>query len=187
MLLRLLLLLLLLPPLLLPPLLLLLLLLTSGVRSLCEQAFCIFEEPTLSSHWRHMQLVNKAVDGVPATTLVVRAVTAVGNYDYLTEFRFNLDGSLRVKFDFAGCRLPLLPSLALPSYHLLPSPSILPYQVHGDALVLAAANAVGALPRRDRARQPRRAPALALWVLQGGAGPHGTTLDPCVATSWTRV
>ena len=29
-------------------------------------------------------------------------MTAVGNYDYITEFRFSLDGSIRVAFQFAG-------------------------------------------------------------------------------------
>ncbi len=66
------------------------------------RAFCLFEEDSQSTHWRHQQFGTKAIDGVPSATLVVRAVTAVGNYDYLTEFRFNLDGSVRVKFDFAG-------------------------------------------------------------------------------------
>lgn len=45
------------------------------------KAFCIFEEASAASHWRHLQFATKAVDGVPSSTLVVRAVTAVGNYD----------------------------------------------------------------------------------------------------------
>ena len=39
---------------------------------------------------------------MPSSALIVRAVTAVGNYDYITELGFHLDGSVRVKFDFAG-------------------------------------------------------------------------------------
>lgn len=67
------------------------------------KAFCIFEEASGSaSHWRHLQHATKKVDGVPTSSLIVRAVTAVGNYDYITEFKFGLDGSIRVNFDFAG-------------------------------------------------------------------------------------
>jgi Cu2+-containing amine oxidase len=41
---------------------------------------CVFEEVLSSSHWRHLQLKSKAVDGIVNSALVVRAVTAVGNY-----------------------------------------------------------------------------------------------------------
>ena len=71
-------------------------------RARSYKAFCIFEEDAASSHWRHLQLIDKKIGGVPSSTLVVRAVTAVGNYDYVTEYRFGLDGSIKVKFDFAG-------------------------------------------------------------------------------------
>lgn len=66
------------------------------------RALCVYEEVQPRPHWRHLQMNTKAVSGVPNTALVVRAITAVGNYDYSTEFRFGLDGSIRVVFDFAG-------------------------------------------------------------------------------------
>ena len=66
------------------------------------KAFCVFEQPLDGSHWRHLQLFDKRVDGVPASQLVVRAVTAVGNYDYVTQFSFGLAGGVRVGFEFAG-------------------------------------------------------------------------------------
>ena len=65
-------------------------------------AFCVFEEYGSTSHWRHYDVLSSRTGGIPSSSLVVRAVTAVGNYDYITEFRFSLDGSIRVAFQFAG-------------------------------------------------------------------------------------
>merc|ERR1719221_695960 len=67
------------------------------------KAICVFEDTAGSgSHWRHLQMTSKKVDGLRSAALVVRAVTAVGNYDYITEFRFGLEGGVRVALDFAG-------------------------------------------------------------------------------------
>ena len=41
-------------------------------------------------------------DGVRDTVLVVRMVSTVGNYDYLTEFTFHTDGSIEAAMTFAG-------------------------------------------------------------------------------------
>jgi hypothetical protein len=66
------------------------------------RALCIFEEDEHAPAWRHLTYASKSVDGVRASALVVRAATAVANYDYFTEFRFRLDGSIRVQLDLAG-------------------------------------------------------------------------------------
>lgn len=63
---------------------------------------CIFEDGGATSHWRHYDLLSTKTDGLPSSALVVRSVAAVGNYDYITEFRLNLDGTVRVNFEFAG-------------------------------------------------------------------------------------
>ena len=49
-----------------------------------------------------MQAPGKARAGIRATTLVVRMVSTVDNYDYLTEFEFVPDGSIRIDLVFAG-------------------------------------------------------------------------------------
>jgi len=63
---------------------------------------CIFEDDQADSLWRHTTLNTKKSDGVRNVNLVVRHVTTVGNYDYITEFRFGLDGSIKIGFNFAG-------------------------------------------------------------------------------------
>lgn len=63
---------------------------------------CIFEEDTAETMWRHTTFTKKKSDGVRNSALVVRHVTTVGNYDYITEFKFGLDGSVKIGFNFAG-------------------------------------------------------------------------------------
>ena len=63
---------------------------------------CIFEDDKADTLWRHTTLNTKESDGVRNSNFVVRHVTTVGNYDYITEFRFGLDGSIRIAFNFAG-------------------------------------------------------------------------------------
>lgn len=64
---------------------------------------CVFESDGFQgSGWRHTQLLNRHVTGRPLRQLVVRAVATVGNYDYITEFRFSEDGHVHVGEEFAG-------------------------------------------------------------------------------------
>lgn len=63
---------------------------------------CIFEEDMAETLWRHTTMNKKESDGVRNSNLVVRHVTTVGNYDYITEFKFGQDGSVKIGFNFAG-------------------------------------------------------------------------------------
>jgi|EP00945_MAST-04E_sp_MAST-4E-sp1_P001062 hypothetical protein len=68
------------------------------------KAACVFERDDVAALWRHTQVQapGKARAGIRATTLVVRMVSTVDNYDYLTEFEFVPDGSIRIDLVFAG-------------------------------------------------------------------------------------
>ena len=68
------------------------------------KAACVFERDQTSALWRHteVQAPNKQANGVRATSLVVRMVSTVSNYDYLTEIEFVADGSVKVSLIFAG-------------------------------------------------------------------------------------
>eukprot|EP00946_MAST-07B_sp_MAST-7B-sp1_P005058 g5058.t1 len=68
------------------------------------KAACVFERDDTSALWRHTQVQapGKARSGIRSTTLVVRMVSTVDNYDYLTEMEFVPDGSIRVDLVFAG-------------------------------------------------------------------------------------
>ena len=64
---------------------------------------CLFESDAGGSTlWRHTTLLGKQSDGVRDARLVLRHVTTVGNYDYVTEFRFGVDGAIDTHFNFAG-------------------------------------------------------------------------------------
>lgn len=84
--------------------------LTAGVAIISDpaaakpaQLACVFESNGFEgSLWRHTQLLSRRVSGRPAKQLVVRAVSTVGNYDYIAEVRFAEDGSIHVRNDFAG-------------------------------------------------------------------------------------
>jgi Cu2+-containing amine oxidase len=68
------------------------------------KAACVFERDRAEGLWRHteVQAKGKLSHGVRATSLVVRMVTTVSNYDYLTEFEFSPDGSVKASITFAG-------------------------------------------------------------------------------------
>lgn len=64
---------------------------------------CIFEWQEDHTVWRHM--VNSdppKVHGLVRGTIVVRSITTVGNYDYITDLKFREDGEIEVSTKFAG-------------------------------------------------------------------------------------
>ncbi|CAE8590197.1 unnamed protein product [Polarella glacialis] len=64
---------------------------------------CVYESDGLEgSSWRHAQLLNRRVTGRRTRMLVTRAVSTVGNYDYISEVHFGEDGSIHVRNEFAG-------------------------------------------------------------------------------------
>src|SRR6185436_19393858 len=69
---------------------------------------CMFERNTGNPSWRHFELFAQAPDkmvpaeGRPATELVVRSASTVGNYDYLIDYVFQQEGTIRVAVGSTG-------------------------------------------------------------------------------------
>jgi primary-amine oxidase len=60
---------------------------------------CIFERYTGDVSWRHL---SSTYDGRPKRDLVVRATAVLGNYDYIFDWTFQQDGSIRVATGATG-------------------------------------------------------------------------------------
>jgi primary-amine oxidase len=71
-------------------------------------AICMFERSIGDPAWRHYETVARAPQnrtpaaGRPASELVVRAAAAMGNYDYLIDYVFRQDGSIRIAVGATG-------------------------------------------------------------------------------------
>jgi primary-amine oxidase len=71
-------------------------------------AICLFERSIGDSAWRHFEIVGRSPQnllptaGRPASELVVRSAAAIGNYDYLVDYIFHQDGSIRVAVGATG-------------------------------------------------------------------------------------
>src|SRR5438876_2310903 len=61
---------------------------------------CLFENVSGSPAWRHFE--SEQVWGRPNRTLVLRTAAVIGNYDYLLDWRFEQDGSIRVAVGATG-------------------------------------------------------------------------------------
>jgi primary-amine oxidase len=61
---------------------------------------CLFEIVSGNPAWRHFE--NEQVWGRPSRTLVLRTAAVIGNYDYLLDWRFEQDGSIRVAVGATG-------------------------------------------------------------------------------------
>jgi primary-amine oxidase len=71
-------------------------------------AICIFERDVGDPAWRHFEIFAQQPDamvpaeGRPATTLVVRSASSVGNYDYLIDYSFHQDGRIDINVGATG-------------------------------------------------------------------------------------
>src|SRR3979490_3178329 len=71
-------------------------------------AICVFERAIGDPAWRHFEIFVQndgkvtPTAGRPASELVVRSASAVGNYDYLIDYVFHQDGSIRVAVGATG-------------------------------------------------------------------------------------
>lgn len=71
-------------------------------------ALCVFERNIGDPAWRHYEIFAQAPDkpvpaeGRPATELVVRSASEVGNYDYLIDYVFQQNGMIRVMVGATG-------------------------------------------------------------------------------------
>jgi primary-amine oxidase len=71
-------------------------------------AICLFERSIGDPAWRHYETVGlsgqspKPAAGRPSSELVVRSAAAIGNYDYLIDYVFHQDGSIRIAIGATG-------------------------------------------------------------------------------------
>jgi primary-amine oxidase len=71
-----------------------------GAPKLSPQLVCLFERTGNDPAWRHFE--NNAVYGRPGRELVLRSAAAIGNYDYLMDWRFRQDGTIEVAVGATG-------------------------------------------------------------------------------------
>jgi primary-amine oxidase len=70
-------------------------------------AICVFERAIGDPAWRHFEIFEQGrnmvpAEGRPASELVVRSASEVGNYDYLIDYIFHQDGSIRIAVGATG-------------------------------------------------------------------------------------
>ncbi len=143
------------------------------------KVMCVFERPTLNPAWRHAEF-DGVFNGRPARELVVRAIPAIGNYDYVFDFVFMPSGAIRV--DIASTGIDITKAVAAAT---MDDPTAAEDTKHGT---LIAPNLVGVYHDhyfslrfdldvdgrenrfvRDRIvkkRLPRRHPRRSLWTVQ---------------------
>lgn len=71
-----------------------------GIPMLQSKRACLFESYPGNPAWRHFE--KQDVWGRPSRTLVLRTSAAIGNYDYILDWRFEQDGSIRVAAGATG-------------------------------------------------------------------------------------
>ena len=71
-----------------------------GAPRLTSRLACLFERASENPAWRHLQ--GAEVYGRPARELVLRSAAVIGNYDYLLDWRFEPDGTIRVAVGATG-------------------------------------------------------------------------------------
>ena len=73
-----------------------------GIPYTQERAACLFERYAGDVAWRHYEGVNGQSEVRRKTELVLRFISAIGNYDYILDFVFGLDGSIKVALGSSG-------------------------------------------------------------------------------------
>ncbi|XP_068650434.1 amine oxidase [copper-containing] gamma 2-like [Aristolochia californica] len=68
---------------------------------------CIFERYAGDVSWRHAEKSSreKIREARPKVTLVVRMAASVGNYDYIVDWEFQMDGLIHIKVGLSGMLL----------------------------------------------------------------------------------
>ena len=73
-----------------------------GAPRLRARTSCLFERGTSDVAWRHGREGGTVVDARPKTDLVLRMYMTAGNYDYLFDWVFQQDGTVRVDAAASG-------------------------------------------------------------------------------------
>jgi primary-amine oxidase len=71
-----------------------------GIPVLLSREACLFERYSGDPAWRHFE--DGTVWGRPTRELVLRTAAVIGNYDYMLDWRFEQDGSMRVAVGATG-------------------------------------------------------------------------------------
>jgi primary-amine oxidase len=71
-----------------------------GIPVLLSREACLFERYSGDPAWRHWE--DGTVWGRPTRELVLRTAAVIGNYDYMLDWRFEQDGSIRVGVGATG-------------------------------------------------------------------------------------
>lgn len=67
-----------------------------------DRAACLFERYAGDIAWRHDEAVNGQSEVRRRTDLVLRSISAIGNYDYIFDWIFRQDGTIRVSVGASG-------------------------------------------------------------------------------------
>ncbi|KAG1906828.1 amine oxidase catalytic domain-containing protein [Suillus fuscotomentosus] len=67
-----------------------------------KRAICIFEQDSGRPISRHLGFEQSEFGAVKGYQLVIRSVATVGNYDYLFEYIFHVDGTIEVRVSASG-------------------------------------------------------------------------------------
>ncbi|KAJ7683677.1 amine oxidase catalytic domain-containing protein [Mycena rosella] len=75
---------------------------TAGGTILREDAICVFERDSGKPLSRHTGYMKSEMGAIKGYELIVRTISTVGNYDYLFDYTFQLDGTLEVRVSASG-------------------------------------------------------------------------------------
>ncbi|HEX6386137.1 MAG TPA: primary-amine oxidase [Anaerolineae bacterium] len=67
-----------------------------------EHVACLFERYAGDVAWRHYEAVTGRNDVRPRTDLVLRSISAIGNYDYIFDWVFRQDGTINIAVGSSG-------------------------------------------------------------------------------------
>jgi primary-amine oxidase len=67
-----------------------------------DRAICIFERNPSDPAWRHYEAGTGQTNSRANVELVVRTIPTIGNYDYVLDYIFSLNGNIRVRLGATG-------------------------------------------------------------------------------------